>query len=85
MSSFLSLQLATARVLRDHPDIRGLDCREKVWLLVKQEIPTAKFSTVERLIRKIQNKMKLYLPQNEDMRYILQNEYSSFFKKEVLG
>ena len=77
--NFATIQLATARVLRDNPKLRTVDQREKVWLLIKQSIPNAKFSTVERCIRKLQNQMGLYPAIKEDNRYLVETEYRSYF------
>ena len=76
---FTSIQLATARILRDYPNLRIVDTREKVWLLVKQSIPNAKFSTVERCIRKLQNQKGLYQPLEEDQRYVTEQQYKEYF------
>lgn len=77
--SFTTVRLATARVLRDQPSLRTTDMREKVWLLVKQSLPCAKFSTVERIIRQLQNDKGLYLPRIEDDRFVNQEYYREEF------
>jgi len=79
MTDFPTIKLLTARILRDNPDLRGLNGREKVWFRIKQKHPTAKFSTVERCIRHLQNTMGLYLPVKEDNRFIKEKEYKEYF------
>lgn len=50
-----TIKLETARVLRDNIDLRSRHKREKVWYRVREKIPNAKFCTVERHCRDIQN------------------------------
>lgn len=83
MADFESIQLQTGRILRDYPDLRTIDKREEVWQKVKETIPNAKFSTVERIIRKLQNTLNFYLPLENDKRYEKANAYKAFFKKTL--
>lgn len=81
--SFTTVMLATARVLRDNLLLRTSDTREKVWLLVKQSIPNAKFTTVDRCCRKIQSPPPygkgMHRPVIMDRRYDLEQRYREFF------
>lgn len=78
---FESVQLHTARVLRDNPILRTVDKREEVWIKVKETLPSAKFSTVERCIRKLQNSLNLYLPFTNDNRFKTEEEYKEYFSQ----
>lgn len=75
-------RLIVARLLRDNPTMRECVSREKLWLMAKQIKPTIRMTTVDRVARDIQNRLGLYLPQTNDTRYTLQNEYSSFFSSK---
>ena len=81
--SFTTTQLATGRILRDQPELRSIEKREKVWLLVRQSIPNAKFSTVERCIRNLQNTLGLYKLYKNDGRYIKEQEYKEYFGVKI--
>lgn len=72
------MQLATARVLRQNPNLRAVEMRERVWLEVRRSFPNAKFSTVERCCRKLQNQMGLY--KVNDGRYQAEQEYREYFR-----
>lgn len=80
MIDFESIQLHTARILRDFPQLRTVDKREEVLELVRMDVPGAKFSTVERCCRKIQNQLGRYRPSADDKRDQYKNEYKEFFK-----
>jgi len=77
MSGFNSLKLATARVLRDNPELRSVEMREKVWDKVRQIYPTCKCETITRMCRKLQNQMGLYTI--IDHRNQLENNYKEYF------
>jgi len=83
MPEFESIKLQVARVLRDNIELRTLSARERVWSLVKAKIPNAKFSTVERMIRHLQNTKKLYLPEEEDIneRNKQEEQYRGYFSR----
>ena len=82
MVDFENVKYHVGCVLRDHPGLRGVGSREKVWLLVKTKLPTAKFSTVERVIRKFQNDLGMYLPDVCDNRFEVENEYREYFGRD---
>ena len=79
---FESIQLHTARVLRDNPELRTVDKREEVLKIVRKSLPEARFSTVERSIRKLQNQKGLYLPDRGDDRYVTAEEYKEYYKRK---
>lgn len=81
MPDFPTDRLIVARLLRDNSNLRDCASREKLWLLAKQIKPTIRMVTVDRVARDIQNRLGLYQPQTNDRRYILENEYCSFFGK----
>ena len=81
MVDFESTKYHTGVILRDNPELRTVDKREEVWNLVKKVMPLAKFSTVDRIIRNFQNTKKMYLPEKEDNRRDLENEYYDEFKR----
>ena len=62
---------------------RTIDKREAVWREVQRSIPYAKFATVERCIRKLQNQRGLFLPIIEDNRLVYENEYKNYFQRAV--
>ena len=78
--SFDSVRLRVCRVLRDNKQLRGVEHREQVWRMVcKDGHESAKFSTVDRMIRKLQNEEGLYLVEKEDNRYVIEEEYIDYF------
>ena len=76
-----TLKLEVGRILRDYPYLRGLHLREIIWQKVKQAIPSAKFSSVERNVRHFQNTLGLYLPEKVDNRYFLEQDCKEFYGK----
>lgn len=81
MVEFDTIQLETARVLRRNLDLRSINHRELVWRLVQSKVPHAKFSTVERCIRKLQNTMSMYQPEHDDKRFDKEREYREYFRE----
>ena len=79
MPDFKTLQLATARVLRDNPNLRAVEMRERVWNEVRQSFPNCKCETITRMCRKLQNQMGLY--KVNDNRDQLQHNYMEYFRK----
>lgn len=76
-------QLMVARVLRDNPDLRHIRHREKIWLKLRNQDQTVKFSTVERCCRHIQNSLKMYLPDENDGRYVAEQDFREYFGGEA--
>jgi len=83
MIAFDSIQLTTARVLRDNQSLREVSKREEVLKIVRESLPNASFSTVDRCCRKIQNELKMWTV--EDSRYELQSQYKDHFSKRNEG
>lgn len=84
MSYLSTVQQVTATVLRDYPELRDIDSRAKVWLRVRCLHPSAKFSTVERCCRKIQNEHNKYLPERDDGRRKKEEEYRRYFNNNII-
>lgn len=74
-----SVQLITARVLRDNPSLRSISKREEVIARVKKVLPMAKSETITRSCRYLQNRLGQYLPEEYDFRFERQNDYLETF------
>ena len=78
--SYDTVRLAVARILRDNPDLRNVNCRRLIQELI--EIKTGKKispETVPRACRELQNTLKKYLPSPKDERWNLEQEYRERF------
>lgn len=74
-----TIRLLVCRVFRDYPNLRTIDMREAVLKKVREVEPKARWSTVERHCRNIQNKDNLYPPLVNDGRRKYEKMYFDRF------
>jgi len=76
-----NILLATAKALRENPELRTVQCSIKLIEKVSEITGgPANPETVTRSRRHIQNKLKLYLPIEDDGRRVLEQQYRGAFR-----
>ena len=79
---FNTARIWTARALKENPELRSINQIEnlvaKVREMSKMQIP---FNTIDRNRRRLQNDLKMYLPEEEDERILLEEIYREEFRR----
>ena len=79
MTDIPTIQLSTAKVLRDNILLRSVEMREEVVRRVRLIHPKASYESIVRSCRHIQNTLKMHRPIKEDQRYKEEKKYRDYY------